>query len=332
MSSRSSFPALALRGLLGAALAVALVEGGLRLYFQEHEANRVYWGRDAFIAADGLPYRNPSHATLTLGREGSFRHEIRTNALGFRDLREPPDTAREHRMLVAGASFAMGMGVPDPRDLFHVRLEQALRRRPDWPRDLEIYNVSQTGFNATALAALLRQNVERYAPEAVFLLVSPIAFKAQLTANVEIVHGVRMSPERFGAGTLVDWLRARSYLVMRARNPLAGGLAFHQKRILRTVATESVDPEVTRRQLDAFAQLREELAAQGTAVYFIPVGGAFQASDSLRRLGFPVLAVPPRPEWTVPGDTHMNALGHRELATAVAGLLPSYRLAKRLDP
>ena len=321
----------ALRGLLGAVLAIGLCEGGLRLYFHEHEADRVYWGRDAFVLEAGLPYRHVGHVSLPVGREGSFQQMVHTNSLGFRDQREPPAEPGDHRMLVVGASLAFGLGVLDADDLLHVRLEAELRKRPDWPDDLEIYNVSQSGYNIASVAELLRRNLGRYTPEAIFLTVPPSAFKPQNALGSKIVHGYRMNPERFAAGTPLDWLRARSYLVMRALNPFDGGLQFHRERILGPTPRTAADLETTRELIGVLSELRDDLSRDGITLFCIPVAGAVEASVALRRLGFRVISVPPPPEWILSGDFHMNGRGHRELAAIIARTLPAHERVKRLN-
>jgi hypothetical protein len=330
VNSTSRLFALALRVLVGVVLGVALVEGGLRLYFAEYEADRVYWGRDAFIAQDRFPYRHPANAELAVGREGSFAHVVQTNALGFRDEREPPTAPGEHRLLVAGASFAFGLGVIDPANMFHARLERGLRARRDWPDDLTVHNISQSGYNVASVIALLRAYRENYSPVAILMMIPPSAFKKQNAASSEIVNGYRMDPDRFGANTPLDWLRSRSFLYMRSSNPFEGGSAFHLARVSR-VAGEPAELETTQRLIDALAAYRDELADEGIPLFCIPVGGATSAADPLRQIGFRVLKLPYSERWAIQGDFHMNDIGHRESADSVARSLPSFQRLVRLS-
>ena len=101
--------------VVGVLLGVVSVEGALRLYFHEHEANRGYWGRDAFVSDPDLRYRHASSVTAYMGRYGTTgRVAITFNADGYRDRRSVPAEENDsYRILLAGASF-VGENRPRP--------------------------------------------------------------------------------------------------------------------------------------------------------------------------------------------------------------------------
>ena len=311
-----------------AILALASAEIGARLYFPEHEADRVYWGPGAFVVEEGYPYRFRPNARAVAGREASFAHAVETNSQGFRDRREPPVAPRARRAILAGASFAFGLGVGAYDDLFHVQLERRLRDRPDWPDDLEIYNVSQSGYNLSTIMRLVREYRDRYQPEVVFLIVSPRAFRPQTAVGSEIVHGLRMAPDRVLPGGMLDWLRAHSYLVMRMVDPFEGGSGFHRDRVFGEPDVET-DEAGIRARFSELGEFALELRREGVALFLIPVGGAAGVGPVLQASGYRVLTLPPAPEWELPNDMHWNALGHRESAAIVARKLPPYRALRR---
>lgn len=321
-----------LLALLGAGL---LGEGGLRLYFHEHEADRAYWGRGAFRSVAGYPYRHALSTTATIGREGSFGpHRINTNSLGYRDPRTPEPRKNAPRLVLAGSSYAFGIGIESDADLLHAQLERLLRERPDWPANLEVYNLSQTGFNLANLVRLLDDEIDRFDPDAIVLALSPLAWRAQVLAEADVVDGYRLSPSRLFRGSSLDRLRTRSYLVMRWRNPFQGGGEFHERKLLASFTAAGRRAEAMRRareiqqnvgvMLDSLAALAERLRRRGVPIYCVPLGQDTQAGTAaLEELGLWALAVPTRPEWRIPSDLHWNERGHREAAAAIASALPA---------
>ncbi len=324
----------------GVLVGVGSSEIGLRLYFHEHEANRNYWGRYAFVEDDILPYRHAAATSATAGREGSFGpHLITTNALGFRDDRVPTDTVTAPRIVVAGASFMFGLGIENDEDLFHVQLEHSLRRRPDCPKDVEVFNVAQTGFKLSEVCTLVERETGRFRPDMVLVVLHENNRRLARGKQVDMFDGYRLGRGRLLAGTWADYLRTRSYVWMRlpSRNmlmPDAGrdGTLSHARRLWRwcrgTESSSSVDYALTGRLL---TDLQGKLLAQGSdliclVVYpLAPLSAAF--GDALRRMGLTVIDIEPEPEWRLPFEGHWNAYGHRMAAEYVADRIPCSSLA-----
>jgi len=309
-------------------LGLVLTEAGLRVRFPEVEADRLYWGRGAFAPREGFAYGHARGATAMVSRPGRFAHPIATNALGFRDARLPKDAPDSPRIVVAGASFAFGLGVPDPSDLFHVQLERDLRARADWPDDLVVFNVSQSGYTIVSVSRLVRATFGTFRPEAVVELMSN-GFGPQRHDGVDIVDGYRLPRARRGAGTILDRFRVGSYTWMRSTNPFAGAWTFHRRRLGLRVPPEpnpNGTPDEIRERLGVYREMMTMLRREGVPLFAVPVGGARGIVPVLRQMHMNVIELPRVPAWTtfLP-DLHWNARGHREAAAIVARRLPPYR-------
>ncbi len=320
--------------LTAVVLGVVLCELGLRLYFFEYEADRTYWGRGAFREADGLPYRHAPSTTAAIGRAGSFGpHYLRTNSLGFRDRREPGAGSPEHRVMMIGASFMFGVGIERYEDLFHVQLERELRARPDWPDDLAVYNLSQTGFNLDSLIRLARRHLDTYRPQVLLMVLPTVVWNRQ--PPVDVVDGYLLPTERWLRGSVLDRLRTGSYLVMRWRNPLRGAWEFHGRTLGLSASDEGVrvdprDPPELRdqrglRMLDDLVRLNHELRRRRIGLFTANVGRFSGISRwNLGSRGIPTMALEPIDDWLIPGDRHWNERGHREVAARVSRTLPAW--------
>lgn len=320
----------------GILLGVALSELGLRLYFYDHEANRNYWGRYAFVEDAVLPYRHAPSTTAVAGREDSFGpHRITTNELGFRDHRVGVDAdTSPPRIIVAGASFMFGLGIEEYGHLFHVQLERLLRQRDNCPRAFEVFNIAQTGFKLNEICTLAVREVNRLRPRLVVL-----AFRENETTHfrnkkLDLVNGYRLAQGRPWAGTWVDYLRTDSYLWMRQPDPA---------RLVRNTGLgrailyvwHLVDPDrfataghVSGRAglFDVLGEFRRRLEAMGIDLVCLAIYPSDPASlgfsDTLRQRGFLVIDVCPGSGWTLPREGHWNAYGHAKVAELVARQIP----------
>jgi hypothetical protein len=315
---------------LGAGLGLLLAEASLRLAFHEHEADRNYWGRGAFVEDPELPFVHAALATAVQGRLGVFGPIVtRTNSAGFRDLREPQSSpADAPAVVVLGASYAFGVGVAETADLFHARLEEGLRQRRDWPDATVVSNLSQTGYDPASLVALLRRERERYRPDVVIALVPRL--DNAITQRADVRDGYRLDPDRSLADTPLDWLRTHSFVWMRAVDPSSFGAEAHLFQIRRWLGlgepAETVSPEseaVVRANLDALAKLAEELAADGVVLRCVTLDQG--VAGRIREVGIDVALLPSQRDYYLAGDDHWNETGHAAAAGFVSKRLPSWK-------
>jgi hypothetical protein len=329
----------------GVLTGAGLSEVGLRLYFHDYEANRNYWGRYAFVADHTLPYRHAPSTTATAGREGSFGpHRITTNELGYRDHRVPAPKATAPRVVVAGASVAFGLGIENDDDLFHVQLERYLRGRPDCPSDVQVFNIAQTGFKLSEVCALAEQEIERFRPDLLLLIIHERDKSPFRDKRPDLFDGYRLDRGRRLAGTWFDYVRTRCYLWMRLprlSSLLRGTELKHLlsfigrlRRQIRPGAdeTSSAYTQVT----ELVAGFRNKLLGRGVdlmcVVVYRPDPASLALSDRLRQTGLMVVDIVPEPSWQLPLEGHWNTLGHRMAAEHVAGRIPCTCFADDQSP
>jgi len=320
----------------GILVGIVLAEVGLRLYFQEHEANRNYWGPYAFVEDDVLPYRHAPSATAIAGREASFGpHRITTNELGFRDRRIPVGTAAGPRVVVAGASFAFGLGVEKYEDLFHVQLERRLREREDSTQELEVFNIAQTGFRLDEVCALIKKEVGRFEPRLVVLLMRADERGSIRRKSPDVVNGYRLEQGRRFCGTWVDDLRTRSYLWMRLprlpralRDVSLRRMASYKRSAKSGESASAGEPTNDKWDaIDVLSELRGWLQNEGIDLVCVPIyrpdDTSFDFSDRLRQRGLLVVEARTQPDWCLPREGHWNTYGHGKAAEVVARQIPS---------
>jgi hypothetical protein len=321
---------------LGIAAGLVAAELGLRLYFYENEAIGEYFGRGAFVWDARLGYRHARAARAFLSREGAFGpFTVATNELGFRDARVArPRASGPPRIAVAGASFVFGVGIEHDEDLFHHQLERTLRRQPGWPGDLEVYNLSQAGYLTDDVCAVVEENLDRVCPDLVLLEVREFGrfSKVPRPLEIETLDGYFFNTNRFLRGTLFDYLRTHSYVVMRLSHSRVreafdrlSFLGFRRRPGRPAFAATHMSPTLV--------QLRERLDERGIPlICFVIHPPGEDRSDLgalLRGGGFEVLDIRCQPGWHLERDPHWNALGHRAAAEAVAGALAPGRLLER---
>jgi len=314
---------------LGAALGLLAAEAGLRLAFHEHEADRNYWGRGAFVEDAELPFAHAPDAEAVQGRLGVFGPIVtRTNSAGFRDLREPPPSpADAPSVVVLGASYAFGVGVAGTEDLFHAKLEEGLRRRRDWPETTVVSNLSQTGYDAASLVTLLRRERARYRPDVVVALVPRL--DAALAQRADVRHGYRLDPDRPLADTPLDRLRTGSFVWMRAVDPSAFGAEAHVIQVRRWLGLHEPAPaeppsEATvRANLRALEELSRELARDGVFLRLVTFDE--DVARRMRAARLDVTLLPNRRGHMLAGDDHWNEAGHAAAAAFVAGRMPAWK-------
>jgi lysophospholipase L1-like esterase len=158
--------------LVGVLVALALGEVLLRVVVPGTRGIHVHptdVTRDRFINHDRIGRYDellgwtlqPDAVGENRGRE--FRHEIRTNSLGFRDDEFAVGRgATKRRIVLLGDSFGMGWGVRRD-EMLASRLESTLQ-------DTEVINLSVAGYGTDQEVLLYEREGARYAPDLVMLL------------------------------------------------------------------------------------------------------------------------------------------------------------------
>jgi len=326
---------------LGALIGILALEAALRMTIYEHEADRSYWGRGAFVADDTCVYRQAPSTIAVTGRRGVFGPvSIETNAEGYRDPRLPEDSPETARLMVVGASTMFGLGISDDEAVFSRRLEAALRSRPDMPDDLQVYNVSQTGYLSLELRELVQREVDRVKPVMVLLVLTPNTHTTHFDdRQIDIVNGYRLPRERPYPDPWIDFLRTRSYAFMQvASSPLAESGAYYQHQLLwKLMGARAGRPARSEQasgtrgdRADVVAhvrEIRELLGGAGIelacAVSYSPHQRRRWLSRMLGEVDFEVHAIEAAPDWLISGDGHWTEHGHFMAASFIAPLIPA---------
>jgi hypothetical protein len=152
--------------LIGASLALGLIEAGIRLYRRAYpsEASGFFWSRNAAWGWGLTPGRDGVVAD-TYG--GQFRVHVRINSLGLHDVehRYAKDPAT-FRILVLGDSYIEALQV-DLEQTFGRQLEQRLRARLGRPVEVVSAGVSSWGTDNELL--WFRHEGYKYRPDLVLL-------------------------------------------------------------------------------------------------------------------------------------------------------------------
>lgn len=337
--------------LLGVLLGLGALDVVLRLTLYEHEANRNYWGRGAFVADDTLGYRHAPSTSLLAGRMGQFGPlRVSTNALGYRDRRLPYSDVQDGegevppRLLIAGASFVFGLGLNDDDGLFHEQLERTLRTREEFPSDLQVFNISQTGYLVRDLALLVESELDRFSPRSVLLVIRPTLKFTRVPegSDVDIVNGYRIPGDRSYPGTWLDEVRTLSPAWQRiGGSPLfTAGAYLEDQLLLRSPLFEGLwsGPAIRvysdTERLKGLVRVRHEilrladaLRRKGvslTCLVIAPPDTRFQGlASSLEGNPIEVIKVKVKSHWTWGGDAHWTPEGSRLVAELVAARMSS---------
>ncbi|NLF32130.1 MAG: hypothetical protein GX591_14745 [Planctomycetes bacterium] len=288
---------------------------------------RGFWGFGAFVADDELSYRFAPDATITGGIEGRVaRYSFRTNALGNRSAAADTAPKRAARLALVGASYMAGLGVGDDAALFHNRLQALLRRDGRWPSDVEVHNLSQSGYLLQQQCLLVRRTLDAVRPDVVVLVVRPgkLLFRNR---NLAVVNGVPLSKDRLLAGTPLDLLRTRSYLWMRcATSPMLPALPGPAPSGEDLTAEEG-----HRRQIALLTALKADLDRRGVPLVCLIIQATTpQFEAALDAAGIPACYLAVEAHQMIPNDHHWNEAGHRHAAEQAAAFLSGLRERRAL--
>lgn len=330
--------------LLGLVLGLLALEFGVRLTTYEHEADGNYWGRGAFVEDADAGYRHAPSTAATFGRMGAFGPiTVSTNADGYRDPRPlAPTPESGPQLMIVGSSMMFGLGVEQDEALFTRQLERRLRERPELPEDLEVRNVSQTGYLARELELLVRRETPTVAPQMVLLVLTAPSDRVTRMGDgavLDVLNGYRLPADRPLAGGLVDLLRTRSVAGMRiARSPLLKPAAYVDDQLLARLlrGDEELRPEsagnphaqgtrqdVLRHVLEIHRYLDRRGIAFGVMIVYRPWLRSRWLSKSLAGAPFEVIGVDTPQEWLHGSDGHWTVAGHDAAAALVAPRIPA---------
>jgi lysophospholipase L1-like esterase len=244
--------------------------------------------------------------------------EIRTNELGLRGGPMPPPQPGQRRILFLGSSVTLGWGVPE-KETLEVRLEEMLKARGE---NVVVMNAGIGNYNA-----------ERYVQR----------FLTGLTATQPtdiVVHFFVRDAEKLDAGG-GNWLLRNSQLAVTLWIAASRLLGKSGEKSLVDHYREVYEPSQPGYQamLAALKRLKDYADAKGIRVYLAMTPDVHdlvdykfdfiheRAKEIAARYGFTYVDLLPamrnlKPEqlWSMPGDPHPNALGHRLMAEA---LLPA---------
>ena len=333
--------------VLSALLAIVAAELCLHAYFHESEATRNYWGKNAFVADPdrNLLYRHSPNSEAYAAREGTFGPDlIHTNNEGFRDPRDfSENDPVVPRIAVGGASFTFGLGVASNRAIFSAQLEQILKADTRFPHDLDVVNLSQSGYHINQVCRIVELELQKVKPQMVILAVNQ--YDAFLLPSEELrpdfQNGYRLPPARLFKGGSVDWLRSHSFVMMRCSfSPLLNFQGWYRDQLATKVLGARVGSRSGMRVSPAdgaetagessippsLQRFREILDGRNIdllcMVIYRPGDTTHALSDRLRKANYNVVDVRSKPNWVLGGDGHWNEFGHHEAATLVAEAIP----------
>jgi len=333
--------------LVGCVMGAAVAEGVLRAVLYEHEIDRSYWGRGAFVADEELSYRHAPGETVTVGRYfgGFASHPVTFNEHGYRDHREGPGNS-DHttRILVAGSSNMVGIGVPRYEDLFHVQLEKFLNERSG-RRTYSTFNISQTGYVASMIMRVAQRETPRYDPHMVVMVLHPRSIFLNYNLkiqNVDVVNGYRLPRDRILRNGITDQLRTRSWAVQRVVTTpvLDKRTAYDELCQMSIIAAAGGmfakahgkphrSPQLTGPYRDLVGQIaryRDELRSRGIDLWVVLLN--YQGLEDFRSMldhdGVRTIFVPLDDSWSFENDAHLTPQSHHRLAEIVADSLSSH--------
>ncbi len=270
----------AVSAVIGLAVALALVEGLVTLFFDEPVQPRyVYDG------GYGVRANQPSISTRHYV-PGDYEVAINTNSGGMRGQQEYPiDKAGDvRRVLVLGDSFAFGYGVEDD-EVVSARLEQQLNAAPGRAVRYEVLNLAVSGFGQAEELVTYRARGRAYRPDVVLLFYfendignNAVANLFQLDANgtlqpaaAEFLPGVK-TREMLYLFPPIRWLFEHSQAWNLVRNRLSGIV---QNSLLRKQGLEKFNdsnPKGVNLTRALLGQLVNEIRADGATpiVVIIP--------------------------------------------------------------
>ena len=149
-------------GLLLGILALALVEGWLRLAIPASSSDSIF---EYTLQTERYKVMRPNAEVMAWGVP------LRTNDLGFRDER-PYGVAKrpgEYRVVVIGDSFTVSAGVEQQR-LYTSLLEQRLKAQHP---DVRVFNLAVAGYNVVQYAMLLKEVALPLDPDMVVVALFP---------------------------------------------------------------------------------------------------------------------------------------------------------------
>jgi hypothetical protein len=242
---------------------------------------------------------------------------FQTNRWGMRDrdytLVPPP---RTYRIALVGSSFTMGGGVPEEKTL-KALLEDRLNREATTPahRHYEILNFSVGGYRGIQYGAVLAKKVFPFSPNAVFIVIHPGTMShlfSLLRNRIPIEDAtLRQLLQKGGIEPGMEEPELRRRLA-----PLAPDIERRSYERIAEICRQHGVPVFA----IVFPEPRDDKAVQAAAA--VPVA---QAGIPLIHLDG-VYSGRSYESVRLPGDIHLNALGHQLVADRL------YQFLRKDDP
>ena len=288
-SSLRSFFYSAIAVLVGLAVALLLVEGVVRVLFDEPVQPRYVINPGYGVRANQPNVRTRHYVP------GDYEVRISTNSAGMRGQREYPveRVAGKRRILMLGDSFTFGYGVND-QEVVSAVLEDLLNARS--PGSAEVINLAVSGFGQAEELVTWQNRASAYRPDIVVLFyfdndignnaVSNL-FQLDASGAVQRVGGEYLPgsdlQERMFAFAPTRWLFEHSEAWNLIRNRLS---SLVQHRLLSHEGLSTFDDtttdatELTRALFrELFAQIRA--AGARPVLVVIPNGRGMTANFSM---------------------------------------------------
>lgn len=266
--------------LIGLVVALLLVEGLVRLFFNEPVQPR-------FVVDGGYGVRaNKSHVDTRHYVPGDYDVRITTNSSGMRGQREYP-VARapgKRRILLLGDSFPFGYGVEDDQVVSAV-LEDLLNAGGD-PGGYEVVNLAVAGFGQAEELVTWEARAKNYRPDVVVLFYFENDIGNNAVANLYRVNTdghLERTGEDFLPGTNlqdsmlsitpVRWLFEHSEAWNLIRNRLS---SLVQGRLIRQQGLQGYDdasPKATALTRALLAELVAKIRQDGAQAVFVIIPG-----------------------------------------------------------
>ena len=274
----------------------------------------------------GQPFVRMTHDVrgyeLVPSFKGSYKNApFSTNQWGMRDkeysLVAPP---RTYRIALLGSSFTMGGGVSNEHVL-DALLEDRLNRQATTSayRRYEILNFSVGGYGILQNVVVSDKKVFRFAPNAIFLVIHSNEGTVMIRHLISLVQAgtpieyveVRQKLRQAGVGPTMEEPELRRRLAPiwadLVRWSYQRVLDSCRQRKVRLVGIVFPEPRAATEQLEANALIAQQVGIPLVRLEGVYAGRTYESVQ-------------------LPGDIHLNELGHRLVADAL------YRVLRGSDP
>lgn len=335
MSARSAAGSV-LATLIGLAVALLLLEGLVRLFFDEPVQPR-------FVVDGGYGVRaNKAHVDTRHYVPGDYDVRITTNASGMRGQEDYPveRVPGKRRILLLGDSFPFGYGVEDNQAVSAV-LEELLNAHA--PGGYEVLNLAVAGFGQAEELVTWQARGRTYQPDVVVLFYfendignNAVSKLYRINADghlertgADFLPGTNLQDSMLSIAPL-RWLFEHSEAWNMIRNRLS---SIVQKRLMKQQGLEGYDdasPEALALTRALLAELVGQIRQTGAQVVFVVIPNKRGMQSGFPLTPQEVAALGARlvdgrdylsPDDYYKRDNHWKPSGHRKTAEQLADVV-----------